>query len=1073
MSLKNVDEGSPSFAKEEEKIGKFWEEIKAFETCLKQSEGKKPFSFYDGPPFATGLPHYGHILAGTMKDVVTRYAHQTGHYVERRFGWDCHGLPIEFEIEKLLKEQGAIKDMTKEEILKFGIGNYNEECRGIVMRYASEWRKTVTRMGRWIDFDNDYKTMNVEYMESVWWVFKQLFDKDLVYRGFKVMPYSCACTTPLSNFEANSNYKNVSDPAIVVTFPLVEDKDVKFIAWTTTPWTLPSNLALCVHPEKDYVKIQDVPTGNVYIMMKARLVQLYTKKQQQNYKILDTFKGIKLKDTKYVPLFNYFEEKSDVAFKIIMGDFVTEDAGTGIVHCAPGFGEDDYKVCLAQGIIEKENVPCPIDENGRFTKKISEWTGLFVKDADKAIIKKLKDEGRVVNQGSIIHSYPFCWRSDTPLLYRTIPSWFVRVENIKDSLLKNNKDTYWVPDFVKEKRFHNWLQDARDWAVSRNRYWGTPLPIWVSDDYEEVVCIGSIEELEKLSGKKVKDLHRHHIDDITIPSQKGKGKLHRIEEVFDCWFESGSMPYAQCHYPFENKEKFEKTFPADFIAEGLDQTRGWFYTLLVLGSAIFDKAPWKNLIVNGLVLASDGKKMSKRLKNYPDPIEVVDKYGADALRLYLINSPVVRAEPLKFKEEGVFEVVKRVFLPWYNAYRFFIQNAQVFEQEHGHLFSSVEAEETKLTNFMDKWIVSSSQSLVKFVRQEMEGYRLYTVIPKLVTFIDQLTKWYVRMNRPRLKGTQGKEDQFQALIALFNVLMISIRTMAPFTPYLTEFMYQNLKNLIPKEKRQDSIHYLMIPEYDESKVNTDIERMVERMQEVVETGRALRNDKNHGHELKMPLSEFTVLHLNEEYLDDLKNVESYIKEELNCKELKLTSKFEGFITLSSTSNHKELGARLKKKAGAVGKKIKQLSHDELVSILKEKKTIKVEDEDISLSDIVIEKKFVGDAKKYVALSTGDVMVVMNHVVDDKLWAEGMVRVLTAHVQKLRKSAKLFVTDKADVYYSFQNESKLLSALKVHQSLVETLLKGMNVGFAAPEGKEIIQQVEHEENGEKFTIYLTK
>lgn len=619
---------------------------------------------------------------------MTRYAHQQGYHVDRRFGWDCHGLPIEFEIDKLF----GIK--TPEEIYTKmgGIENYNNECRKIVMRFAGEWKEVIGRMGRWIDFENDYKTMYPSFMESVWWVFKQLFVKGLVYRGVKVMPYSTACTTPLSNFESGQNYKEVVDPSVVVTFPLTEDAGVAFLAWTTTPWTLPSNLALCVNPALDYCECKEVKTGKRFILMEGRLEFVFGKEFATAVEVLRRFKGAELVGKTYTPIFDYFKSNTR-AFRVLQDSYVSEDNGTGIVHQAPFFGEDDYRVCLKSGVIGKEDNYCPIDDCGRFVEPVEEFkgeiefegsfvleinnfgcsysSGLYVKDADKEIIKLLKERQRLISASQVKHSYPFCWRSDTPLIYKAVPSWFVRVEQFQQKLVDASSQTYWVPEFVKEKRFGNWLKDARDWAISRNRYWGTPIPIWVSEDFQEVVAIGSIEELQTLSGvANVTDLHRENIDKITIPSQRaGHPPLKRIPEVFDCWFESGSMPFAQQHYPFENANEFAQLFPADFIAEGIDQTRGWFYTLIVVSTLLFDKAPFKNLIANGLVLASDGHKMSKSKKNYPDPMIVVKAYGADALRLYLINSPVVRAENLKFKEEGVRDVVKDVFLPWYNAFR--------------------------------------------------------------------------------------------------------------------------------------------------------------------------------------------------------------------------------------------------------------------------------------------------------------------------------------------------------------------------------------------------------------------
>ncbi|KAG0666464.1 isoleucine--tRNA ligase [Monosporozyma unispora] len=597
-----MSESHFSFPKEEEKVLALWDEIDAFHTSMELTKGKPEFSFFDGPPFATGTPHYGHILASTIKDIVPRYATMTGHHVERRFGWDTHGVPIEHIIDKKL----GIKD--KQDVFNYGLENYNNECRAIVMTYAADWRKTIGRLGRWIDFDNDYKTMYPSFMESVWWAFKQLYTKDQVYRGFRVMPYSTGLTTPLSNFEAQQNYKDVMDPAVTVGFKVKGQENTYLVAWTTTPWTLPSNMALCVNPDFEYIKIHDETKDCYYILLESLIKTLYKKPKDAKYKIVEKIKGSDLVGLTYEPLFPYFyEQYKDTGYRVISGDYVTADSGTGIVHNAPAFGEEDYNVCLAHGIVtEGSPFPNPVDDSGKFTSEVTDFAGIYVKDADKLIIKHLTATGNLLVAGQIRHSYPFCWRSDTPLLYRTVPAWFVRVKEIAPKMLESVKKSNWVPNNIKEKRFANWIANARDWNVSRNRYWGTPIPLWVSDDFEEIVCIGSIAELEELTGVSgINDLHRDIIDKLTIPSRQGKGELKRIEEVFDCWFESGSMPYASQHYPFENTEKFADRVPANFISEGLDQTRGWFYTLSVLGTHLFGEVPYKNVIVSGIVLASD------------------------------------------------------------------------------------------------------------------------------------------------------------------------------------------------------------------------------------------------------------------------------------------------------------------------------------------------------------------------------------------------------------------------------------------------------------------------------------
>lgn len=1012
-----------SFPAEEERILAYWTKVNAFEESVKRSEGRKPYTFYDGPPFATGLPHYGHILAGTIKDIVTRYAHQTGHYVERRFGWDCHGLPIEFEIEQVL----GLK--TREQVLAYGIENYNRECRAIVMRYSAEWRKVVSRMGRWIDFDNDYKTMNMSYMESVWWVFRQLFDKGLVYRGFKVMPYSVGCTTPLSNFEANMNYKEVSDPAVVVSFPLEDELETSIVAWTTTPWTLPSNLALCVNPDLDYVKVRDESNQHVYLLAEARLAELFNPKKDK-YTILYKCKGKDLVGRRYVPLFSYFVKSFPAAFRIISDPYVTSDSGTGVVHCAPAFGEDDYRVCLANGITTKEHIPCPIDESGYFTNEVTDFEKMFIKDADKPILKMLKDNGRLVTSGSIVHSYPFCWRSEKPLIYRTIPSWFVAVENIKDRLLANNEQTCWVPSFVKEKRFHNWLQDARDWAVSRNRYWGTPIPLWVSADFEEVVCIGSVEELERLSGQKIEDLHREYVDKITIPSTRGKGALRRVDEVFDCWFESGAMPYAHRHYPFENREEFEAAFPGDFIAEGLDQTRGWFYTLMVLSTALFDRPAFKNLIVNGLVLAEDGKKMSKRLKNYPDPTHVVQTYGADALRLYLINSPVVRAEPLRFKEQGVKEVVRDVFLPWFNAYRFLVQNVL-----RAQSLSFVPDGNVHPDNIMDTWIMASTQSLLKFIHEEMSAYRLYTVVPRLLQFLNDLTNWYVRMNRPRIKG-----GDYYALNTLFQVLLVTAQMMAPFTPFLCETMYQNLKKALPAFKQEDSVHYTLLPQPDSTFFNDDVELAVSRMIKVIELGRLVRD--KHKKSLKMPLRECVVIQKDDRYRRHIQQLAEYIETELNVVSVSVRENESDYVNYSVAPDPKALGRKLGPKLGAVSKQMASMTAAEIAQFL-DSGCGTFQGETIARAEAVVTRTLKADQSYYQAETDGQVVVLLDLREDDSLLRMKTAREVISKIQQLRKKSSLNVMDEIDVFVEVVSDDErglLRASLKEHLELIRASVR---------------------------------
>ncbi|KOS22806.1 Isoleucine--tRNA ligase [Escovopsis weberi] len=1045
---------SIDFPKEEEAILQRWREINAFHRQLELSSGNPSYTFYDGPPFATGLPHYGHLLTSTIKDIIPRYWTMKGYHVERRFGWDTHGLPIEHEIDKKLGISG------KAAVKELGIGKYNEECRSIVMRYAAEWRTTIERLGRWIDFDNDYKvTMDYKFMESLWWVFKQLFDKGSVYQGYRVMPYSTVLTTALSNFEANQNYQDVTDPAVVVSFPLLDDPEVHLLAWTTTPWTLPSHTGLAAHPDFEYVKIKDEKSGKTYILLEQLLSTLYKDPKKAKYTIVGKVLGKDMLGWKYQPLFDYFyEEFKDVGFRVLNATYVTADSGVGIVHQAPAFGEDDYSVALEAGIIsESRPPPDPVDDTGHFTERVRDFKGMHVKEADKHIIKYLKNSGRLVVESQIYHSYPMCPRSDTPLIYRAVPSWFIRIPEIIPDMLKNIEDSLWVPTFVKQRRFASWIENARDWNVGRNRYWGTPIPLWVSDDLEERICIGSVEELRELSGYtgELNDIHRDKIDHITIPSKQGKGTLRRIEQVFDCWFESGSMPYASQHYPFENVEKFKRSFPGDFIAEGLDQTRGWFYTLLVLGTHLFGTSPFKNCVVNGIVLAEDGKKMSKRLKNYPDPAIIMDKYGSDALRLYLINSPVVRAEPLRFKESGVKEVVQKVLLPLWNSYKFFEGQVALLKKVEGVDYVWNPGMESSNTNVMDRWILASCQSLLRFVNGEMKAYRLYTVVPRLLELIDNTTNWYIRFNRRRLKGENGLDDTQHALNALFEVLFTLCRGLAPFTPFLSDTIYQKLVQFIPKELQgadPRSVHFLHFPEVRQELFDAQIERRVGRMQRVIELARVSRERRTIG--LKTPLRTLVVIHPDQEYIEDVRSLENYITDELNIRDLVLTgdeSKYN--VQYSVTADWPVLGKKLKKDMIRVKKALPGLTSDQVKEYLRDK-YIMVDGIRLEEGDLVVRRGVKEDesSKMLEINSDSDVLTILDSEIYPELAQEGFVREVINRVQRLRKKAGLQSTDDVKMEYRVLSDPDQLG--------VEQVLETYSARFA----KVLRRPVEKQEDG---------
>ena len=1009
-----------SFPKKEERILEFWEDKDIFQKSISIRKDSEHFSFYDGPPFATGLPHYGHILASTIKDVVARHKTMNGFCVPRRFGWDCHGLPVENEIEKSHKISGAIA------IEEFGIAKFNEECRKIVLRYTQEWKKTITRMGRWVEFDRTYRTMDLSFMESVWWVFSEVWNKGLVYEGFKVMHYSPNLGTPISNFEANLNYREVDDPSLTVKFKLKGEVG-SFLVWTTTPWTLPSNLAVAVGEDIDYAQISLNESGEIFFLAEQRLAAHF---EEGEYTILKKMKGADLVGKKYEPIFPYFKDHPN-AFTVLSGDFVSVTDGTGIVHMAPAFGEDDFFLCKEAGI----EIVCPIDVNCKFTTDVPEFSGLFVKEADKGLIKRLKEEGKVFKHGTIRHRYPFCWRTDMPLIYRAVSTWFVAVEKIKEQLVANNQLIHWMPGHIKDGRFGRWLDNARDWAISRNRYWGTPLPIWRSED-GDVIVISSVEELEKRTGAKVDDLHRHFIDDLEFEEN---GKVYRrVSEVFDCWFESGSMPYAQNHYPFEMKEETLKDFPADFIAEGLDQTRGWFYTLNVLSTALFDKPAFNNVIVNGIVLAEDGHKMSKRLKNYPEPEIVIDKYGSDAIRMYLLHSPVVRADDVSFTEAGVEGVLRQILIPLWNSYVFFATYAEIYEW----LPTSDGFDRPK--NDIDRWILSLSQKLIGDVSAGMDRYQLDAAVEPLVEFIGQLTNWYIRRSRSRFWADENSEDRRQAFETLYTVLLSLVKVCAPFIPFLSESIYQELK----RDGAPESIHLCDYPKEDEVIRDISLEREMEFTQSVVNAGHSLR--KEHKIRVRQPLKHAHIVSSDKDILESLKDQEWLIKDELNVKEITFNLDETQFVVLKPKPNFRVLGKKVGKLMARVKTEIESLDQDKLESLFKQEPIeIAVDGEMISLTeeDVLIERQA---RDGLIAACVGEITIAIDTHITPELKQEGLAREIVNRINTLRKSQGFEVTDR--IHLSIDASSEIVEAFKAHADYIQKEVLCEKVSFAKPDNE---------------------
>ena len=994
-----VVDPQPSFPAIEQKVLASWRAQNTFRSSVEQREtgaqGSNEYVFYDGPPFANGLPHYGHLVTGYIKDIIPRYQTLRGRRVERRFGWDCHGLPAELEAEKELGVHGRLQ------IIDFGIQEFNDHCLKSVYNYTEVWRSTVDRAARWVDFENDYKTLDLSYMESVIWAIKQLFDKGLLYEGFRVMPYSWAAQTPLSNFETRLDdaYRERQDPAISVRFALEpvagEELPTDLLAWTTTPWTLPSNLALAVGPEIEYAVF--LHGGRRVILGEATAAKFES--ELDGAERVGSVRGSELVGRRYEPLFPFFAGHEN-AFRVLSAEFVDTEEGTGVVHMAPGFGEDDMEICEANDIA----MVCPVDDAGLFTSEVTDWAGEHVFDANKGIIRALKDSGRLFKHETIVHSYPHCWRTDTPLIYRAMSSWYVKVSAIRDRMVELNQQINWIPAHVKDGLFGNWLEGARDWSISRNRFWGTPIPVWKSDDpdYPRIDVYGSLDELEADFGIRPNDLHRPRIDELVRPNPDdptGKSMMRRVPEVLDCWFDSGSMPYAQVHYPFENREWFDEHFPADFITEYLAQSRGWFYTMMVLGTALFDKPPFQNVLCHGVVLDEDGVKLSKRKRNYPDPEEVFERIGSDALRWFMVSSPLMRGGDLRIDREGkqIAESVRLVINPIWNAYSFFC------------LYANTDGVKAKLRadspGLLDRYILAKTQELVEGVARELDAYEISAACAVVTRYIDALNNWYIRRSRPLFwRGGDGSDSEKQdAYDTLYTVLVTLCRVVSPLLPLISEEVYRGLTG-------EDSVHLSSWPEQLEGAADPELVAAMDRARDVCSATLALRSARNV--RVRQPLAELVIAGPDG---DALRPYLDLIADEVNVKAVTISTDISQYASSKLQVNARAIGPRL---GGETKKVIAASKQGEWKSTASGGVLVAGHELEEGEYTLLLEPR---EGVACEPLPSRDALVVLDLELSAELVQEGLARDVVRVVQQARKQADLHVADRISLHLGLPDD----------------------------------------------------
>ena len=1018
-----------NFVEEEKKIEKFWSDSKIFEKSIEERAKGEPYVFYDGPPTANGKPHIGHVLTRVIKDMIPRYRTMKGCMVPRKAGWDTHGLPVELEVEKLLGLDG------KEQIEEYGLEPFIAHCKESVWKYKGMWEDFSKTVGFWADMDDPYVTYDNNFIESEWWALKQIYDKGLLYKGFKIVPYCPRCGTPLSSHEVAQGYKNVKERSAVVRFKVVGE-DAYFLAWTTTPWTLPSNVALCVNPDDTYCKVT-AADGYTYYMAKELLDKVLGKLATEDtkaYEITQEFKGCDLEYKKYEPLFDFqtpvCEKQNKKAHFITCDSYVTMSDGTGIVHIAPAFGEDDAKVG------RKYDLPFVqfVDAKGELTEE-TPYAGLFVKDADPKVLTDLDAKGLLFDAPKFEHDYPFCWRCDTPLIYYARESWFIKMTDVKDDLIKNNDTINWIPESIGKGRFGDWLKNVQDWGISRNRYWGTPLNIWTCECGHQH-SIGSIEELKSMSDNCPDDieLHRPFIDAVTIKCPKCGKEMHRVPEVIDCWFDSGSMPFAQHHYPFENKELFEAQFPADFISEAVDQTRGWFYSLLAISTLIFDKAPFKNVIVLGHVQDENGQKMSKSKGNAVDPFDALNEFGADAIRWYFYTNSAPWL-PNRFHAKAVTEGQRKFMGTLWNTYAFYVLYANIDKFDP----TKYDINDYNLT-VMDKWLLSRLNSTVKAVDDNLANYRIPEAARALQDFVDEMSNWYVRRGRERYWVEGLTDDKIAAYLTLYTALVTTAKTAAPMIPFMAENIYQNLVRNIDKEA-PESIHLCNFPEVKEDLIDLHLENQMEKVLEIVVLGRAARNGSNRKN--RQPLAVM--------YVKSEDEVEAFyadiIRDELNIKNVKFTDEVDNFVSYSFKPQLKTLGPKYGKQLGEIRNALAELDSSAKAKLDTDgciKLNISIGEIELTADDLLIESN---QKEGFFTVSDRGVTVALDTNLTEELIVEGFVRELVSKLQTMRKEAGFNVTDHIAITLKGSETVAKIATEKTADIAGDTLADSLIIGEA--------------------------